>query len=591
MSDDFTKVRVFGIDESELSTGSVNDNEVGTISAKKIKAHTITSDQIAAGSIGALQLQAGAITAFKVTVPNRVKGTTVVFSVSDANKDTLQWTSGIVYLQKMKYTPNDTMGDLQVVTVQQTINSGSYKFVSGDSAYYFYIEWAQDQYSDEPLDSATLTMKKSTTYPSSDTAVVLAYAWYDSVLGLSQFQALDTAGGGVRISGNSIIAGSITTSQLNFTPIIGSSTSLSSQVIGSINASTEGIRISGSKIIIDGNVLFTSGYDPTTKVPVGGAANDVNNGTTTINGGKITTGSITANQIAVGTITADRLAFPAFDKSIDNLDSISDGISYKKVSVTQINTFTDGSSRAIAYIGVDGKYQTVLQSTAYADPYQSGLYLTAQHLGFYNASLGGWTVDIRSTGEMFLGSQYNNQYLYWDGNTLTVRGNIEANSVSAGISISSAYISGGTINGTNFIQSSLSSQLNGLVAYGNQSYTSWYNYGQEVGRIIYEYDGEFNESSFKFSGYGTVGVKSTGGKLNLYGYQGVNIYSSTYITQSLIVSGDLAVFGNINSSIRLGYGYGIQFYSQSGLGGNFWYSGGKLYFKDENGTQHQISYT
>jgi hypothetical protein len=573
MSDDFTKVRVFGIDESELSTGSVNDNEVGTINAKKIKAHTITSDQIAAGSIGAVQLQAGAITAFKVTVPNRVKGTTVVFSVSDTTKDTLQWTSGIVYLQKMKYMPDDTMGDLQVVTVQQTISSGSYKFTSGDNAYYFYIEWVQESDSDEPSDSATLTMKKSTTYPSSDTAVVLAYAWYDSVLGLAQFQALDTAGGGVRISGNSIFAG-----------------------------------------------------------------------------------SITAQNIKAGTITADRLSFPAFNKSTDTLDSITDGVTYKKVSSSQISTFTDGSLRAVTYIGSDGRYQTAFQSSVTGRPPQTGLYITSEHIGFYRQDLDAWTVNIASNGAMMLGSPSNNNYLLWDG-TLTVKGNIVATNVLANVSMSSpyitlsgsGYIAGGksyygdttsgfwlgyyygyytfvignasqyiqwdgttltvvgnitanaiaanvsinspTINGGTFIQSSSSSQLNGLVAYRDQSYTAWYSYGQEVGRITYEYDTDFGGSSFKFSGSGTVGVKSTGGRLNLYGYSGVNIYSSTNITQSLIVSGDFAVLGNVNSSIKFGSGYGIQFYSPSGLGGNFWYSGGKLYFKDEGGTQHQISYT
>jgi hypothetical protein len=278
---------------------------------------------------------------------------------------------------------------------------------------------------------------------------------------------------------------------------------------------------------------------------------------------------------------------------------------------------------------------------------------------------------------MFLGSQYNNQYLYWDGNTLTVRGNVEANSITANVSITSPYITlsgsgyiaggksyftdtnsgfwlgyyngyytfvignssqylqwdgttltvrgdvqassivsgvlisspqinganisggtisgttinGGTINGTNFIQSSSSNQLNGFVAYGDQSYTSWYSGGVEVGRITYEYDSEFNETAFKFAGYGTVGIKSTNGKLNLYGYNGVDIYSSVSITQSLLVYGDFSVSGNINSTIKLGNGYGIRFYSPSGKGGNFWYDNGTLYFKDENGNTHAISYT
>lgn len=104
------------------------------------------------------------------------------------------------------------------------------------------------------------------------------------------------------IGATEIIAGSITTSLLNFTPV------QSTNVVASINASAEGIRISGSKITIDGTVSFTAGYDPTTKIASGGAATDINNNTTTINGGKITTGTITASQIASNTITATQIA-------------------------------------------------------------------------------------------------------------------------------------------------------------------------------------------------------------------------------------------------------------------------------------------
>ncbi len=62
-------------------------------------------------------------------------------------------------------------------------------------------------------------------------------------------------------------------------------------------------------ITINGNTTFSnSNYNPTTKVPSGGAAADVNANTTTINGGQITTGSITASQIAANTITASQIA-------------------------------------------------------------------------------------------------------------------------------------------------------------------------------------------------------------------------------------------------------------------------------------------
>ena len=541
---DFIKAPVFGISEDELATGSVNDNEVGTISAKKIKAHSITSDQIAAGAIGAVQLQAGAITAFKITVPNRVKGTTVVFSVGGTNNDTLQWTSGVAYLMKMKYTPGDTMGDLQVVQVQQTISAGSYQFKSGDSAYYFYVEWAKDQDSDEPADSATLTMQKSTTYPSSDTAIVLAYAWYDSILGMAQFQALDTAGGGVRISGNSILAG-----------------------------------------------------------------------------------SITAQNIRAGTITADRLAFPAFNKNADTLDSIADGVTYKKVSSTQLNTFIDGSTRAITYIGSDGKYQTAFQSNLYGRPPDTGLYITAEHIGFYKKDIDAWTVDIRNTGEMLLGSQYNNQYLYWDGQTLTVKGNVEANSIVAGISISSPSISGGTISGTNINGATISGgKIIGSLIYtsgsgphiellgNNSGYMVFMNNTDQIGSIGLDASNNLvfgsNQNDIRIIATQTLGLYSYGYGVYI-GYSYGNNYA--YFTNSGIsllkdvsLSGNLDVGASYVSHLRGGAWlgeydyvkingsttspYGLNIYNGSNTL-KIWTDGTDMYYSINGGAARKISYT
>ena len=93
------------------------------------------------------------------------------------------------------------------------------------------------------------------------------------------------------ITASQIASWTITTSQLNFTPIEWSN------VISSINASSEWIRISGSKIQIDWDVTFSSWYDPTTKITSWWAAADVNANTTTISWWKITTNSITTSQL------------------------------------------------------------------------------------------------------------------------------------------------------------------------------------------------------------------------------------------------------------------------------------------------------
>jgi len=67
------------------------------------------------------------------------------------------------------------------------------------------------------------------------------------------------------IDGGQITANTITTTQLNFTPVTGGN------VIATINASAEGIQISGARIAISGSTTFDSGYDPTSKTAkVGG---------------------------------------------------------------------------------------------------------------------------------------------------------------------------------------------------------------------------------------------------------------------------------------------------------------------------------
>jgi hypothetical protein len=109
---------------------------------------------------------------------------------------------------------------------------------------------------------------------------------------------------GGTITGAKIATSTISTSNLNFT-VVGTS-----NVVGTINSSSEGIRISGTKIQIDGNVTFSAGYDPTTKIVSGGAATDVNNNATTISGGKITTDTLSASVIQSNTTkTANNTAF------------------------------------------------------------------------------------------------------------------------------------------------------------------------------------------------------------------------------------------------------------------------------------------
>lgn len=84
-------------------------------------------------------------------------------------------------------------------------------------------------------------------------------------------------------------------------------------IISTINVSTEGITISGAKIAISGDTTFSTGYDPSTKITSGGAAADINNNTTTISGGKITTNTIAANALTTSTMTARTITLSGAD--------------------------------------------------------------------------------------------------------------------------------------------------------------------------------------------------------------------------------------------------------------------------------------
>lgn len=90
-------------------------------------------------------------------------------------------------------------------------------------------------------------------------------------------------------------------------------------VSGDISLSPNGIVARNSSgaatITVDGTTgsvtilgTLAAGSVVTGYLQVGSAAGDVNSGSTTISGGKITTGSITSTQIAAGTITADQIA-------------------------------------------------------------------------------------------------------------------------------------------------------------------------------------------------------------------------------------------------------------------------------------------
>lgn len=114
----------------------------------------------------------------------------------------------------------------------------------------------------------------------------------------------------------------------------------------------------GSTLSITGSVVITGGSG---FVAPGGAANDINNNTTTISGGKITTGTITASQIAANTITADKVTANFIDAFSINANNITAGtISANRISGGEItgSSFRTSNDRTYfatnSYIGKFG---------------------------------------------------------------------------------------------------------------------------------------------------------------------------------------------------------------------------------------------
>lgn len=80
-----------------------------------------------------------------------------------------------------------------------------------------------------------------------------------------------------------------------------------------------------------------------------------------------------------------------------------------------------------------------------ADTPSTGLNLTASYLGYYNGT--SWNSYLDNLGRFYLNAGAGDNYLSWNGTTLTVRGDIEATTVAAN-SITATHIVASTITAT-----------------------------------------------------------------------------------------------------------------------------------------------
>jgi len=141
----------------------------------------------------------------------------------------------------------------------------------------------------------------------------------------------------------------ITASKLNFVPVD------STNVVASINASTEGISIVGGRISISADSSFASGYDPTTKAPSATIISTINASSEgiAISGAKI---SITAlSTFASGydptTKVPTAQVVATINASVEGITIAAD-----KIAISGATTFTAGYDPTTKVTALGGNY-------------------------------------------------------------------------------------------------------------------------------------------------------------------------------------------------------------------------------------------
>jgi hypothetical protein len=212
------------------------------------------------GSISAFSANVSMTTDKDATAPGTVASTAATGGIQYV---ILEWThntdADLAYYNIYRNTVNDSATATLIGKSQTTyfVDGGR----TGGQIYYYWIK-AVDTSANE---SAAFSTVRNATPRDVTSADVVSLAGdkvlIDGTVYLSNWRHSSDL---TKIDGGDIYANSVTLTQLNFVPIQGSN------VIASINASIEGIKIDADNISISGSTTFSSGYDPTAKVAMAG---------------------------------------------------------------------------------------------------------------------------------------------------------------------------------------------------------------------------------------------------------------------------------------------------------------------------------
>jgi len=258
-------IKAGAITANEIAAGTITGNKIaaGTIEAGNIAAETITGNEIAAQTIAAAHIITGTITATQIAT-NTITANQIAANTITAG----QIAAGTITANEIA-TNTITANEIAANTITAgQIAAGT---ITGN-------EIAANTIEAGNIKAGTITTVELNFIPVKDTNVIasinaseegidisaskIATISAEKILidGTTYLSNWRKSGDLTKIDGGSISTGSVTTAQLNFTPVIDGT------IIASINASEEGIQISGEHIAISGSTTFSSGYDPITKV-------------------------------------------------------------------------------------------------------------------------------------------------------------------------------------------------------------------------------------------------------------------------------------------------------------------------------------
>jgi hypothetical protein len=241
-------------------------------------------------------------------------------------------------------------------------------------------------------------------------------------------------------------------------------------VISAINLSPGSIRISGSKINIDGNVTFASGYDPSTKTTSGQVTNIVGDMITTgyVNALNITASSVNSAWVYTNNISANQItsgSIDAVDVNIINLNAsnINSGIlSAARIAAGSLSgdkitagTITSDRLNVTSLSAISANLGTVTAGSI------SGITMTSSTItgGTIQTSTGTKSIKLNGT---------DNQIELYESGSLsgTISGNSSYIDIVGSVRIGNTYVTTNSIVGS-LNMSTYDSPASGRINWGN----------------------------------------------------------------------------------------------------------------------------